>query len=140
MRIMASSSLDDMAEKLAAKQRKKIAYDKKELDDLTKQMPDPNDDLLVGKFQLLVRQNVVFFSITALLVLEMSAVDCCFLLITQRLVRSSGFYYFHAAKTVTTLEQQLRDTIMSSCFCRFGRAMAVSFSCYDAVVVPLWFF
>jgi hypothetical protein len=48
---MATNSLDDMAEKLAAKQRKKIAYDKKELDDLTKQMPDPNDDLLVGKLK-----------------------------------------------------------------------------------------
>ena len=40
-----------MAEKQAAKQRKKIAYDKKELDDLTKQMPDPNEDLLIGKFK-----------------------------------------------------------------------------------------
>jgi len=49
---MATNSLDDMAEKLAAKQRRKIAYDKKELDDLTKQMPDPNDDLLIGKYYL----------------------------------------------------------------------------------------
>jgi hypothetical protein len=47
---MATNSLDDMAEKLAAKQRRKIAYDKKELEDLTKQMPDPNDDLLIGKY------------------------------------------------------------------------------------------
>ena len=50
LRIVAANSLDDLAEKQAAKQRKKRAYDKKELDDLTKQMPDPNDDLLIGTF------------------------------------------------------------------------------------------
>ena len=64
---------------------------------------------------------------------------CELVIYTQRLVRSSGFL-LHAAKTVTTLEQQLRDSIMISRFCRFGRTNAVSFSRYDAVAVPITFF
>jgi hypothetical protein len=62
---MATNSLDDMAEKLAAKQRRKVAYDKKELDDLTKQMPDPNDDLLIGKFSKRTAIGLLFFRETA---------------------------------------------------------------------------
>lgn len=67
LRIVAANSLDDMAEKQAAKQRKKIAYDKKELDDLTKQMPDPNEDLLIGTFSSHLVKGLSHVEITALL-------------------------------------------------------------------------
>ena len=113
--VLASSSLDDQAEKQAAIQKKKVAYDK-DLADLAKHMVDPNEDPLFGRLIFETRRRKkVFFE-------------------HQSLVRSSGLHIpccqdrYDSGRASVGLRRQLS--------CRFDRNMTGLDSALGAVAAP----